>query len=202
MSHGPLSVGPVVLSIWNKRQVLSSEKLPSKHSIKQWLTEVISFKWYLCSEELWGSRISEGRGRKRANYPNPSLQNLEVNGSAAEGELALSGWVCSELCLLSLPLSHMKTKWESWLWGPEACLAKNQLLQSTFRESVINLIVYHLLRWVWELLLSQETLPVLPQCLVAWVVTAAWGEQGSAVLPAAGAWRSIAGVTLTWTLPL
>lgn len=34
-----------------------------------------------------------------------------------------------------------------------------------------------------------------PHCLVAPVVAAAWGEKGSAVLPAAGAGRSIAGVT-------
>lgn len=93
----------------------------------------------------------------------------------------LVGSVLSCACSLSFPAT-----WESWLWAPEACLAKHQLLWSTFRESVINLSMYHLLRWVWKLLLSQETLPVLPQSLVAAVVTAAWGEQGSAVLPAAG----------------
>lgn len=48
---------------------------------------------------------------ERANSPNPSLQNFGVNISAADPELTLSDWVCSELCLHpSLPHSHMENQ--------------------------------------------------------------------------------------------
>lgn len=41
----------------------------------------------------------------------------------------------------------------------------------------------------------KEMLAVLPHCVAGTVMTAAWGKKGSAVLPVAGQWRSITGVT-------
>lgn len=85
-------------------------------------------------------------------------------------------------------------------WGPEACLAKHQILWGTFSKLVINFHFNCITLLLAEMgvgaaFLREEMLAVLPRYVTGTVMTSAWGDKGSTAHPAARLWRGISGVT-------
>lgn len=165
--------------------MLSPESLPSKQSMK-WFTKETPYKWCLFTEELWVSRSPENR-REMARDSKPSLQHFEVKASAVGWEFVSAGWVSSESWLHpSLPQPQDKTNENAsrGLSGQAPTFVGH--IQQISHKFSFWFWMYYLLRYMWELLSLGKKCAVLPHCVVGTMMIAAWGEKGSAVLPAAG----------------
>lgn len=78
--------------MWSKRHLLPLENLPSEQCEIHGALKRFCVSDGFCSEELWGFRIPESRGREIARHSKPSLQNLKVKASAVGWELTSSVW--------------------------------------------------------------------------------------------------------------